>query len=85
MGTRQFGVALPIGLVFKAPPHIYRAQAQIHPHAGRQVDHLRAASSTSPASAASTWLLIRSRSPFRNTSSSAGSRLGAAAGAVASR
>src|SRR5436305_855305 len=55
----------------EAPPHVARAEAQIHTHTGRQVDHRRMASSTTHKAAASTPLPMRKRSPLFNTSSSA--------------
>jgi hypothetical protein len=55
----------------KTTAHVARAQTQIHPHAGRQVNHPRTASRTMRSVAASTSLPIRSRSPFPSTSSSA--------------
>src|SRR5205807_4059784 len=57
----------------KTLAHIARRQAQIHPHAGWQVDHARKTSSTARKVAVSTPAPMRSRSPVGNTSSSAAS------------
>lgn len=50
---------------------INQAQARIHPHARRRMDHRRTVSSTRRNVAASTPAPIRSRSPLFSTSSSA--------------
>src|SRR5436305_14903495 len=57
----------------KALAHVARRQAQVHTHAGWQVDHARNTSSTVRKVAASTPALMRSRSPVANASSSAAS------------
>lgn len=54
----------------EAAPHVARAQAQVHAHAGRQVHHGRKASNTRRSVAASTPLAIRSRSPLASHNSS---------------
>jgi len=46
--------------------HVAGAQAQIHPRAGRQVNHPRSTFNTVRNNAASTPELIRSRSPLAN-------------------
>src|SRR5471030_1696365 len=60
----------------KALAHVAGRKAQIHPHAGWQVNHTRNASSTVRKVTASTPAPIRSRSPVASTSS----RLASAAG-----
>ena len=71
-GIESTGRPVPAPLqTVETAPHIAGAQAQIHAHAGRQVDHPRTASSTIRSVAASAWLVIRSRSPFLSTNSSA--------------
>src|ERR1700730_7207234 len=50
--------------------HITSRQAHIDPYAGRQVDHLRSASSTVRNTVAFTLQPIRSRSPLGSTNSS---------------
>src|ERR1700704_4659000 len=66
----------------KTPPHVARAQTQIHPHAGRQVNHPRTASRTIRSVAVSTLLPINSRSPFLSNNSRAEAVLPVSAGVV---
>src|SRR5687768_7856641 len=51
----------------EAAAHVARAQAQIHPHAGRQVHHARNASITIRNVAPSTPERMRNCSPLANT------------------
>src|SRR5215475_5235816 len=57
----------------KALAHIARREAEVHPHAGRQVDHPRSTFSTIRNVVMSTPGLMRSRSPVASTSSIIGS------------
>src|SRR5512140_2942401 len=59
----------------EALAHIARRKAEVHPHAGWQVDHLRSASSTVRKVVISTPGPMRNRSPVANTSSSAASAM----------
>jgi hypothetical protein len=65
-------------------PHVTRAQTQIHPHTGWQVNHPRTISNTIRNVFASASLPIRNRSPLVSTSSNAEVALPISVGLVSS-